>query len=452
MKTDHRKLKKRIIALTICIAVLCAILLYMVLANSRYVEVISYFSSLLVQRPLVYFMLMLWGIVLISLLILIIIVIHDIVVLRKSGKKKYRFSMLNAIDDEMQGYISQNINETTLQEFCENFRSFCSYKLGLYYDISVIRRFIAGMGVSHLMILQGMSGTGKTSLAYAFGEYISNESVIVPVQPMWKERSDMVGYFNEFTGRFNETTLLRKMYEAQYTDNIYIVVLDEVNISRIEYYFAEFLSLLEIPDENKRYLEVVTDVWLDDPKKLKDGKILLPANMWFIGTANNDDSTFAISDKVYDRAMIVNLDKKAKPFDGTPVYEKQMSYRYFKKLCIEAGDKYKISESTGNNIRNLDQYLVQVFGITFGNRILSQIESYVSIMVACGGSELDAVDDILAGKILRKLEQLNPTFVQDRINNLKNVIEGLFGEGNMPLCIEYIEERRRLTTYVSTEA
>ena len=116
------------------------------------------------------------------------------------------------------------------------------------------------------MILQGMSGTGKTSLAYAMGQFLQNDSVVVPVQPMWKERSDMIGYFNEFTKRFNETTLLRKMYEAGYKKDLYITILDEVNISRIEYYFAEFLSLLEIPDESKRYLDVVSDVWPNDPE------------------------------------------------------------------------------------------------------------------------------------------------------------------------------------------
>ena len=164
------------------------------------------------------------------------------------------------------------------------------------------------------MILQGMSGTGKTSLAYAFGEYINNQAVVVPIQPMWKERTDLIGYYNEFTKKFNETTLFQKLYEANYNDQIYITVLDEMNIARVEYYFAEFLSLLELPDHKKRYLDVISDMWENDPKLLNEGKLLLPRNMWFVGTANNDDSTFAISDKVYDRAMVINLDKKSNPF------------------------------------------------------------------------------------------------------------------------------------------
>ena len=322
--------------------------------------------------------------------------------------------------------------------------------MNLYYDIKTIRRFVAGLSITHLTILQGMSGTGKTSLAYAFGEFIENESVIVPVQPMWKERSDMIGYFNEFTRKFNETNLLRKMYEAGYSNKIYIVILDEVNISRIEYYFAEFLSLLELPQENKRYIDVVSDVWPDDPKNLKDGRILIPANMWFVGTANNDDSTFSISDKVYDRSMVITLNKRAKSFDASST-SCPISYKKLNDLFDRATEEHKISEELIHKIKKLDSYLIQVFGITFGNRIMSQFTSYIPVLTACGGSSYDAIDDIFTGKILRKLEQLNPILVKERCRELIDVIDLLFGKENMPLSIEYIEEKRRQLTYVTTE-
>ena len=228
-----------------------------------------------------------------------------------------RFYMLTNIDKTYENFIHPEFNnEITLREVCEEFRNFACQKLRLYYDIEDIRRFIGGLSVTKLIILQGMSGTGKTSLAYAFGEFLDNTTTIVPIQPMWKERTDLIGYYNEFTKRFNETTLLYKMYEANYSKEIYITVLDELNIARVEYYFAEFLSLLEIPNPDGRNLDVVADKWDNDPKLLNKGKLRLPTNMWFIGTANNDDSTFSISDKVYDRAMVLNLDKKATPFEA----------------------------------------------------------------------------------------------------------------------------------------
>jgi hypothetical protein len=150
-----------------------------------------------------------------------------------------RFCMLSRIDEEKRVYDARKYEEeTSLKRFCDNFRNYAAAELRLYYDIKDIRRFIAGMAVSPIIILQGMSGTGKTSLAHAMGSFVKNTSTVIPVQPMWKERTDLLGYYNEFTKRFNETLLLEKMYEANYCKDIYVTVLDEMNIARVEYYFA----------------------------------------------------------------------------------------------------------------------------------------------------------------------------------------------------------------------
>jgi MoxR-like ATPase len=350
-----------------------------------------------------------------------------------------RFFMLTQIDREVEaGKRHFYEDDVSLQKLCEEFREFSASRLGLYYDIADVRRFIGGLAVSHIMILQGMSGTGKTSLAYAFGEYLDNSAVIVPIQPMWKERTDLIGYYNEFTRKFNETTLLQKLYEANTNDNIYITVLDEMNIARVEYYFAEFLSLLEIPDYRKRYLDVVADIWDTDPKLLKNGQLLLPTNMWFVGTANNDDSTFAISDKVYDRAMVINLDRKAKPFIASETNTRRISAGRFRMLIKEAQKKYALSQRNLRRIRQLDRYLIEHFQITFGNRIMQQIRNYVPVIVACGGSELSAIDDILAKKVLRKLEAKNLVYVRSAAPGLVAYLDELFGEDRMALCKEYV--------------
>ena len=355
-----------------------------------------------------------------------------------------RFYMLSELDRWAETYQAPAYNNNiTLEELCERFRNFAAGRLHLYYDIKDIRRFVAGLAVTHIIIMQGMSGTGKTSLAYAFGEFMQNQSVIVPIQPMWKERTDMIGYYNEFTKRFNETVLLRKMYEANWNDNIYITVLDEMNIARVEYYFAEFLSLLELPNPEQRYLDVVSDKWENDPKLLKDGQIRLPANMWFVGTANNDDSTFAISDKVYDRAMVMNLDQKADYFeaeDAEPVY---MSKTHWEKLVKDAQDEYALSERNRRRLAMLDDYLIDKFRITFGNRIMKQINQYIPVCLACGGDELDALDDILARKVLRKLESQNPVYVRSAADGLCVYLEELFGSDRMTLCRDYLRRLER---------
>ncbi len=350
-----------------------------------------------------------------------------------------RFFMLSQTDEQMSQprRVAFN-NAITLKELCQRFRNFAASKLHLYYEESDIRQFIAGMSVSHILVMQGMSGTGKTSLAYAFGEFLSNHSTIVPIQPMWKERTDLIGYYNEFTKKFNETVLLQKMYEANYSEELYVTVLDEMNIARVEYYFAEFLSLLEIPNAEGRYLDVITDVKKKDPKLLKNGRLKLPVNMWFIGTANNDDSTFAISDKVYDRAMIMNLDKKSKWFDAPQTSGVQISIKHWERLVKEAIDKYKITYRNRKRIQRLDDYMIKHFHITFGNRIMKQINQYVPVMIACGGDEIEAIDDILAKKVLRKLESQNPIYVRNAADGLRLYLDELFGQDKMQSCKAYL--------------
>ncbi len=360
------------------------------------------------------------------------------------GEREPRFCTLKLIDEEMGRYDAPKYDEElTLEEICEKFRAYSANHLGLYYDMADIRRFIGGLSVTHIIIMQGMSGTGKTSLAYAFGQFLQNESVIIPIQPMWKERTDMIGYYNEFTKRFNETTLLRKMYEANYNDEIYITVLDEMNIARVEYYFAEFLSLLELPNPESRYLDVVSDKWENDPVRLKNGQIRLPANMWFVGTANNDDSTFAISDKVYDRAMVMNLDQRAEVFRAEESAPIKLSATHFIRLIEEAQREYEMTERNRRRLEQLDEYLIEKFHITFGNRIMKQIHQYIPVCIACGGTEQDALDDILSRKVLRKLEAQNPVYVRNAADGLCVFLDDLFGEDRMPLCKDYLRRLER---------
>ena len=355
-----------------------------------------------------------------------------------------RFCMLSEIDEKKATYGHASYDtEITLESLCTDFRDYAASRLKLYYDIEDIRRFISGLAVSHILILQGMSGTGKTSLAHAFGSYMDNSSTIIPVQPMWKERTDLVGYYNEFTKKFNETLLLEKMYEANYSEDMYITVLDEMNIARIEYYFAEFLSLLELPNPDERYLDVVSDKWENDPGQLKDGRIKLPPNMWFIGTANNDDSTFAISDKVYDRAMILNLDTKSERYVAPKKEKIHLSYEHFNRMVAEAIEEYDVSRRNIKRLELLDKYLIEHFHITFGNRIMKQIKQYIPVYVSCGGDELDALDDILSKKVIRKLETQNPIYLRNAAEGLVEYINELFGNDRMLLCKEYIHRLER---------
>ena len=103
------------------------------------------------------------------------------------------------------------------------------------------QHFFQDLHPSKTMILEGISGTGKTSLPYAMGKFFGNDSKIIAVQPSWRDRAEMIGYLNEFTKKFNETEFLEAIYESTYRDDICIIVLDEMNLARVEYYFAELL-------------------------------------------------------------------------------------------------------------------------------------------------------------------------------------------------------------------
>jgi len=350
-----------------------------------------------------------------------------------------RFFKLTNVDRKFAEYVPEEIvNDFTLEEFCQKFRNYAASKLGLYYDMNIIRLFIASLSSNKLIILEGISGTGKTSLAYAFGSLLANETTVASVQPSWRDSTEIFGYFNEFTKKFNETEILTKMYEAQYTDEIYITLLDEMNISRVEYYFAEMLSILELPNKSDWVVELVPNVWENDPVKLEEGKLKIPENMWYIGTINNDDSTFMITDKVYDRAMPIAIDDKYAQFEAPETEAFKVSYNYLDSLFKDTSVKYAVSEETLNKIAEIDRYVIDHFRLAFGNRIVKQLKEFVPAFVACGGKEVTAVDYLIAHKILRKFEQLNLAYIKDEIDGFIKFLETQFGADNIPECKAFL--------------
>ena len=357
-----------------------------------------------------------------------------------------RFAKLSLIDMEYANYKVQNYgNSFDLPEFCSHFRNFAASKLKLYYKEKMMRVFIAGMASTKLVILQGISGTGKTSLAYAWGKFLKHDSCVASVQPSWRDRTDLFGYFNEFTKRFNETDILKEMYIANYTDDIYTIILDEMNLSRVEYYFAEMLSILEMPNKKEWVIEVVPNSWPTDPKKLMFGKIQVPPNMWYIGTINNDDSTFAVTDKVYDRAMPIDINEKGIAFEPDDIDALDVNYSYLNGLFEKAMVDYAISASTLKKIDDMDNYTIKHFRVAFGNRIVKHMRKFVPVYVACGGDETEAVDYFMAKKVLRKFEGLNLTLIRDEIDGYIDFLDKNFGKGKMAECIEFLLRLKKMS-------
>jgi hypothetical protein len=211
-----------------------------------------------------------------------------------------------------------------------------------------------------------------------------------------------------------------------------------MNISRVEYYFAEMLSILEMPNIDEWIVEIVPSAWKNDPVHLIEGKIKIPPNVWYIGTINNDDSTFMVTDKVYDRAMPIDINDKGKVFEPEVVEAQDINYSYLNEKFNEAMQNNPVSQATLDKINEMDDYVIQHFRIAFGNRIVAHMIKFVPVYVACGGDEIDGVDYFIARKILRKFEQLNISYIRDEVDDFIDFLNKKFGKDKMKECIEYL--------------
>jgi hypothetical protein len=358
---------------------------------------------------------------------------------RREQSMASRFPKLSLVDLKYADYVRPDYDdEITLEQFVDNYRLFAASQLHLYYTPEIVRRFVAGMAASKILILEGISGTGKTSLPYSFSRFVCNPATMVSVQPSFRDRTELLGYFNEFSKRFNETEFLRALYEANYREDPSFIVLDEMNLARIEYYFAEMLSVLEMPSHDEWVLDLVPTAWDKDPIKLDAGKIQVPDTIWFIGTANNDDSTFTITDKVYDRAIPIELNERAAAFECPPQPVCQVTSEHLQALFVKAKEEHPISEATIAKMNKMDSYLQTRFKLAFGNRIIKQMYDFIPVYVACGGTELDGMDYIIARKVLKKFESLNVSFVRDEIKELISYMDKTFGKTHMNDSRDYL--------------
>ncbi|MBQ3253074.1 MAG: hypothetical protein IJA65_00825 [Acholeplasmatales bacterium] len=369
-----------------------------------------------------------------------------------SGKKKKdgdsRFSKLIQVDqlaaENPRITVMNQSDMLDLSDLVDRFIGFSASQLKLFYTREIIARWFAGLATSKVLILEGISGTGKTSLPYAMGKFFQNDTSIISVQPSWRDRAELLGYLNEFTKRFNETDFLKSVYAASYSDTINIIVLDEMNLARIEYYFAEFLSVMEMPDTNEWKIDIVPVSEASDPKNLINGKILIPQNLWFIGTANKDDSTFTITDKVYDRAVAIAINKKADFIDAPYTDNISMTFEYLDDLFKRTQSGFQLSEMASNAFNELDQFIQDKFKIAFGNRIMKQIKLFVPVYMACGFSEFDGLDYMLTFKILRKFEMLNLTFLKKELDELILLLDKLFGKEQFKVSKDFISDLKKM--------
>ena len=257
---------------------------------------------------------------------------------------------------------------------------------GMVIEHRTLRRFHLSLRSRGFVILSGISGTGKTWLAQAYARAVGGCELLVPVAPNWTTNEDLLGYLNPMSGVYHDTPFSKFLREAALAWKAaveeerepvpYYLVLDEMNLARVEYYFATFLSALEV-----RQRDEITSVHLGDER------VTLTPNLRFIGTVNVDETTHGFADKVYDRAQLIELEAPREAL------QRHLADSPVAKTLLEAWDA-----------------LHEVAPFAF--RVIDDIRKYVEEATTLGVKIEEALDEQMLQKLLPKVHGIEPRIEQ----------------------------------------
>lgn len=301
----------------------------------------------------------------------------------------------------------------------------------LYYRAPDIRAFLGGLAMSQLHLLQGISGIGKSSLPRAFAEAVGGFCDTVSVQAGWRDRNDLFGYFNSFEKRYYELPFTQAVYKAllpKWENRIAIVLLDEMNLSHFEQYGADVLDVLERKEPSERRFELLPSASPGKtPAQMKDDRFLpLPSNVWFIGTANHDETTKDFADKTYDRSFVLELPGRPEAFTPRSTGSlPPISYAALIEAFDQAAERY--TEEASQAWKWMDGHLrtpmEQRFQVGWGGRLESQMQRYVPVVRAAGGRLGEALDQVVTSRVLRKIKGRHDNLEED-LEHLLELLEG----------------------------
>lgn len=335
----------------------------------------------------------------------------------------------NNISNQVQTSLELSNDEDTFMKYFEHN---CKQS-GLYYDVKDLYNFHTAMKTGSLVVLAGMSGTGKSKLVQCYVKTLKLQKsnyLFASIRPSYLDDSDLIGFLDVSNNvyRPGDSGLLNILIHAKdYPEELHLVCFDEMNIARVEHYFSQFLSVLEIDEPNKRILQLYNDEYNARiyNQHMYPSSVRIGNNIMFVGTVNLDESTYHFSDKVLDRANVINLnilpyDKLAKmeesrteelaanKIEMDPVTDKM--YNSFKKkekeMSLTANESdclWKIHVALQECNRNL--------GV--GWRIVRQISSYlVNLPVNSPLSREEAFDIQLVQRILTKVRGSEEQFTE----------------------------------------
>lgn len=303
------------------------------------------------------------------------------------------------------------------------FKSISKNKYGLKLDVKDLINFHTSVKTSFLTIVEGISGTGKTQMVNAYADTLGlkkdedSQFLYVPVRPYWNDDSDLLGTYDYVNKKYvaNESGLVDFLIEAEQNhEKLYMVLFDEMNLSRIEHYFSQFLSLLEMDKQSDRKLRLYND---SNEENHYPSSVTIPDNIRFVGTMNIDESTYSLSDKLIDRTNLIRLapvkfaDERVPETNGDATDEVEMingDYSEFRSLIIDTSyfDKEEnktlkeyfdaLNEEISNNIPN----------VGIGWRTYKSIDKFMANIAFFDYDEYyqqDAMDYQIAQRILSKV-------------------------------------------------
>ncbi|MCU4721642.1 restriction endonuclease [Bacillus thuringiensis] len=258
---------------------------------------------------------------------------------------------------------------------------------GFYYEEKDLINFFLSLKTKPFVILSGISGTGKTKIVQWFAESLgateeNGQFTLIPVRPDWSDSSDLLGYVN-LQGEFQERPLIKVLENADANPNRpYFVVLDEMNLARVEYYFSDFLSVIESRKWKDR--KIVTSPVL--PESITNKHITIPSNVYIIGTVNMDETTHPLSKKVLDRANTIEFNTVSLDYFNflMDVEEKEaeiVSNRSLETEYLHLKECFKENEDLVRNISNLlikINKILESVGAQVGYRIRDEICFYMA--------------------------------------------------------------------------
>lgn len=289
--------------------------------------------------------------------------------------------------------------DKSIIDYCQYF----AYKEDLFYDERDLENFHAAIKTGSLVILSGMSGTGKSRLVEVYAKALGlgdEQKLIIPVRPSWNDDSDLLGYvdLNRMVYRPSETRFVETLRDAERnTDQLYLICFDEMNLARVEHYFSQFLSILEKPVGKDRELRIYSDTLKglynaqEYPSKIKIG-----SNVIFIGTVNIDESTYHFSDKVLDRSNVIQLKildystawKKVNYGAIQPPKWSKAEYDSLRKEPDEA--RFQERKTCLWSLHQKLQSINESFGIS--PRVVRQIEKYICNYPVFDESQRDSIE------------------------------------------------------------